>query len=85
MDLVMFRDAVLHVCRIVRVLRRARGNVLLLGIGGSGRQSLVRLAAFVCEIVVFQIEIGRRYGHAEFREGELRGPSHHGNKRAHRV
>ena len=70
MDLVLFRDAVLHICRVVRVLRRARGHLLLLGIGGSGRQSLVRLAAFLCEMVIFQIEIGRRYDHAEFREGE---------------
>lgn len=65
----MFRDAVLHVCRIVRVLRRPRGNLLLLGVGGSGRQSLVRLAAFICDIALFQIKIGRRYGHAEFKEG----------------
>ena len=70
MDLVLFRDAVLHVCRIVRVLRRPRGNLLLLGIGGSGRQSLVRLATFLGDMVIFQIEIGRRYDHAEFREGK---------------
>lgn len=69
MDLVMFHDAVLNICRIVRVLRRPRGNLLLLGIGGSGRQSLVRLAAFLCDIVIFQIEIGRRYGQGEFKEG----------------
>ncbi|CAF3412182.1 unnamed protein product [Rotaria sp. Silwood1] len=68
MDLVMFRDAILNICRIIRVLRRPRGNLLLLGIGGSGRQSLVRLAAFICDIVIFQIEIGRRYGYGEFKE-----------------
>ncbi len=65
----MFHDAILHICRIIRVLRRPRGNLLLLGIGGSGRQSLVRLAAFICDIVIFQIEISRYYGHAEFKEG----------------
>ena len=69
MNLVMFRDAVLNLCRIVRVLKRPRGNLLLLGIGGSGRQSLVRLGAFICEMVIFQIEITRKYGHAEFKEG----------------
>ncbi|CAF4716798.1 unnamed protein product [Rotaria socialis] len=68
MDLVMFRDAILNICRMTRVLRRPRGNLLLLGIGGSGRQSLLRLAAFICDIVIFQIEIGRRYGYAEFKE-----------------
>lgn len=72
MDLVIFRDAMLNICRIVRVIRRPRGHLLLLGIGGSGRQSLVRLAAFICDIVLIQIEIGRRYGHAEFKEGKLK-------------
>ena len=65
----MFHDAILNICRIIRVLKRPRGNLLLLGIGGSGRQSLVRLAAFICDIVIFEIEITRRYGHGEFKEG----------------
>ncbi len=75
----MFHDAILNICRIVRVLRR-RGNLLLLGIGGNGRQSLVRLAAFICDIVIFQIQISRRYGHAEFKEGLTKSISFKINK-----
>ena len=68
MPLVMFFDALQHVTRIARVLRQPQGNALLLGVGGSGRQSLCRLATFIADIYLYQIEISKGYGIAEWRE-----------------
>jgi dynein heavy chain len=62
MDLVLFEDAMQHVCRICRIISSDGGHALLVGVGGSGKQSLSRLASFICMFTTKQIMISSTYG-----------------------
>lgn len=68
MRLVFFKDAIEHIARITRVLRLPRGNMLLVGVGGSGKQSLTRFASFISEYRCFSIELRKGYGMNDFRD-----------------
>lgn len=68
MNLVLFSDAVKHVLKICRIMEMPRGNALLVGIGGSGKQSLSRLAAFICNLNVVQIVLRKGYSILDFKD-----------------
>jgi len=61
MNLVLFEDAMKHVCRITRIIMPSSGHGLLVGVGGSGKQSLSRLAASMMYMTAFQITISSTY------------------------
>eukprot|EP00592_Proboscia_alata_P015189 CAMPEP_0194394788 /NCGR_PEP_ID=MMETSP0174-20130528/124051_1 /TAXON_ID=216777 /ORGANISM="Proboscia alata, Strain PI-D3" /LENGTH=2316 /DNA_ID=CAMNT_0039190629 /DNA_START=658 /DNA_END=7604 /DNA_ORIENTATION=+ len=71
MDLVLFEQAMLHITRISRIIQNPGGNAMLIGVGGSGKQSLCRLAAFISDYEVKQLSVTSKFTIEDLKE-ELR-------------
>ena len=72
LDIVFFSFFVSHTSRIARLFAQPRGNALLVGVGGSGKRSAARFAAFISDFRVMQIELTKTYTFADWRE-DLKG------------
>jgi len=68
MELVLFNDALEHLLRINRLMEMPRGSGLLVGVGGSGKQSLTRLSSFISRCMTFQITLTKQYNRNAFLE-----------------
>ena len=68
MNLVLFEQAMFHVTRIARILMFPGGNALLVGVGGSGKQSLSKLAAFICGYQTVQLSMTSEFSVMDLKE-----------------
>jgi dynein heavy chain len=57
-SIVLFDYVIEHLTRILRIIKTPRGNALLIHIGGSGKKSLARLAAYAAgyEVPFFRVD-----------------------------
>ena len=68
MNLVFYDECVDHLLRIHRIIRIQNGNALLVGVGGSGKQSLAKLATFIARYELWGIKITSKFEEKHFRE-----------------
>ena len=68
MPIVLFEEAISYVCKIHRIIKLGKGHGMLVGEGGSGRHSLSKLAAFIANYMLWEIEISKSYGMKSFKE-----------------
>ena len=68
MNLVFFDDALEHLTRIHRTVAMDGGNMLLVGVSGSGKQSLAKIAAYTAGCETFAITLSRGYDETLFKE-----------------
>ena len=67
MNLVLFDVAMEHVSRIARIVDLPVGSALLVGVGGSGKQSLAKLSAFLLGYDVVRIVVTSNYNMADLK------------------
>ncbi|XP_049962029.1 dynein axonemal heavy chain 12-like [Schistocerca serialis cubense] len=67
MDIVLFRSALEHLIHLCRIMVTPCSNCLLIGVGGTSRQTLVRLGAVIVGNICFQPTISKEYGLGEWR------------------
>uniref|UniRef100_A0A5K3FBS4 AAA domain-containing protein n=1 Tax=Mesocestoides corti TaxID=53468 RepID=A0A5K3FBS4_MESCO len=67
-NLVLFDDALNHLSRLHRIITTEGGHALCVGVSGSGKKVLIKMAAFAAECEVFQISLTRNYSENDFKE-----------------
>ena len=72
MNLVLFSDAVFHLCRVARSFLFEKGHIVLIGLTGSGKKSLINLGSVLAQASLQMVEIRKNYGRTEFREDLFR-------------
>lgn len=67
-NIIIFEDAVRMLCKVNRILLQPFGNALLIGLGGAGMRTLVKIASFIESIEVYEIEMEKDFGNSEWLE-----------------
>ena len=67
-QIVFFKEAVEHICRACRVLRQPKGHLLLIGLDGTGKNTIMGLAAIISNCEMFKLNVKKGYSFTDFRD-----------------
>ena len=56
------------IARACRVLRQPGGHLLLIGLDGTGKSSIMELAAFISNCQMLKLNVKKGYNYADFRD-----------------
>ena len=59
MNIVFFSEAMTLILKLTRIMMIDRSHAILIGLGGSGRSILTRMASFVKEMRLFETDINQ--------------------------
>lgn len=62
---------IFSVCQIIRGIEIPYGNMVLIGLSGTGRLTLSRLAAYILKYEVIEVEVKRNYEIIDFKHGKF--------------
>ncbi|KAH0574694.1 Outer-arm dynein gamma [Spironucleus salmonicida] len=65
-DLVLFDSCMQHITRLTRILFSQNSHALLIGVGGSGKQSVVKIASHITGFKLIQIQATKNYNLQNF-------------------
>ena len=67
-QIVFFKEAVEHVCRACRVLRQAGGHMLLVGLDGTGKSTIMELSSYISNCEMRKLNVKKGYNYSDFRD-----------------
>lgn len=68
LNLILFESAVKHICNIKRIISFTMGNAILVGLSGSGKKSLARVAAHLNHSALFSFDISKNYKQTQWKD-----------------
>ncbi|SCP04556.1 dynein heavy chain, putative [Plasmodium ovale] len=56
LNIVLFNDAIKHICKLIRIVDNIKSHALLLGIGGCGKTTISKFSSYLSSKVFFEMD-----------------------------